>query len=82
MPLPITDDHRALAEVARSFLSGQRAAARSLLDAPAEPVPATWKEVAGLGWLGLHVPEELGGSGFGLKADGPKVRNGGKRTLP
>ena len=67
MPLPITDDHRALAEVARSFLlSGQRAAARSLLDAPDEPVPATWKEVAGLGWLGLHVPEEHGGEGAGL----------------
>ena len=33
MPLPITDDHRALAEVARSFLAGQRAAARALLDA-------------------------------------------------
>ncbi|HKQ41800.1 MAG TPA: acyl-CoA dehydrogenase family protein, partial [Pseudonocardia sp.] len=66
MPLPITDDHRALAEVARSFLAGQRAAARSLLDAPEEPVPATWKEVAGLGWLGLHVPEEHGGEGAGL----------------
>ena len=67
MPLPITDDHRALAEVARSFLlAGQRAAARALLDAPDEPVPATWKEVAGLGWLGLHVPEEHGGEGAGL----------------
>ena len=67
MPLPITDDHRALAEVARSFLlAGQRAAARALLDAPDEPVPATWKEIAGLGWLGLHVPEEHGGEGAGL----------------
>jgi alkylation response protein AidB-like acyl-CoA dehydrogenase len=70
MPLPITDDHRTLAGVARSFLAGQRAAgisgARALLDAPTEPVPATWKEVAGLGWLGLHVPEEHGGEGAGL----------------
>ncbi|MBV9921703.1 MAG: acyl-CoA dehydrogenase [Pseudonocardia sp.] len=66
MPLPISEDHRALAEVARSFLSGQRAAARALLDARAEPVPGTWKEVAGLGWLGLHVPEEHGGEGAGL----------------
>ena len=66
MPLPITDDHRALAEVARSFLAGQRAAARALLDAPTEPVPATWKEIAALGWLGLHVPEEHGGEGAGL----------------
>ena len=71
MPLPITDDHRALAEVARSFLAGQRAAARALLPpahekAPDEPVPATWKEFAALGWLGLHVPVEHGGEGAGL----------------
>jgi 3-oxochol-4-en-24-oyl-CoA dehydrogenase len=66
VPLPITDDHKALAEVARSFLAGQRGAARALLDAPDEPLPAFWKEIAGLGWLGLHVPEEHGGEGAGL----------------
>src|SRR6185312_10656531 len=30
------------------------------------PWPACWAELSGLGLLGLHVPEELGGSGFGL----------------
>ncbi|MDT7705123.1 MAG: hypothetical protein QOG20_730, partial [Pseudonocardiales bacterium] len=66
MPLAITDDHTTLAEVARSFLAGQRAAARGLLDAPDEQLPAFWKELASLGWLGLHVPEEFGGEGAGL----------------
>ncbi|HEY0813462.1 MAG TPA: acyl-CoA dehydrogenase family protein, partial [Pseudonocardia sp.] len=66
MPLPITDDHRALAAVARSFLAGQRAAARALLDAPDEPLPAVWKEIAALGWLGMHVPQVHGGEGAGL----------------
>jgi len=66
VPLPITDDHKALGAVARSFLAGQRGAARALLDAPDEPLPAFWKEIAGLGWLGLHVPEEHGGEGAGL----------------
>ncbi|MDT7577572.1 MAG: hypothetical protein QOH17_3905, partial [Pseudonocardiales bacterium] len=71
MPLPITDDHRALAAVARSFLAGQRAAARALLPAPnspphEEPLPSAWKEIASLGWLGLHVPEQYGGEGAGL----------------
>ncbi len=66
MPLAITDDHRALAEVARSFLAGQRDAARATLDAPADALPAAWKETAALGWLGLHVPEEYGGEGAGL----------------
>ncbi|MHA6780905.1 acyl-CoA dehydrogenase [Pseudonocardia saturnea] len=66
MALAITDDHRTLAEVARSALSGQRAAARALLDSFDEQLPAIWKELAGLGWLGLHVPEEHGGEGAGL----------------
>lgn len=66
MPLPITDDHRALADVARSVLAGQRTVARQLLGTPQEPLPAAWKEIASLGWLGLHVPEEHGGEGAGL----------------
>ncbi len=28
--------------------------------------PAFWDDLASLGWLGLHLPEERGGSGFGL----------------
>jgi alkylation response protein AidB-like acyl-CoA dehydrogenase len=68
MVLAITDDHRALGEVARSFLTGQqaRAAARDLLDSPTEALPPFWKELCALGWLGLHVPEEHGGEGYGL----------------
>jgi alkylation response protein AidB-like acyl-CoA dehydrogenase len=65
MALAITDDHRTLAEVARSVLSGQRAAARDLLGAD-EGLPGIWKEQASLGWLGLHLPEEYGGEGAGL----------------
>jgi alkylation response protein AidB-like acyl-CoA dehydrogenase len=68
MGIALTDDHRELAEVARSFLTSQkaRAAARSLLDAPEESRPAFWSGIAELGWLGLHVDEEHGGSGYGL----------------
>src|SRR5262249_57250244 len=29
-------------------------------------MPPFWAEAAALGWLGLHLPEEAGGSGFGL----------------
>ncbi len=71
MPIAITDDHRELAGVARSFLDGRLAAARALLpsasgETPAEVLPADWPKLAGLGWLGLHVPEEYGGEGAGL----------------
>ncbi|MFN8070464.1 MAG: acyl-CoA dehydrogenase [Mycobacterium sp.] len=68
MPIALTDDHRELGGVARSFLTAQKArwAARELLDADEETRPAFWRELAELGWLGLHVDESYGGSGFGL----------------
>ncbi len=68
MGIALTDDHRELGEVARAFLTSQKArwAARSLLDTPDEARPGFWQGMAELGWLGLHVDEEYGGSGYGL----------------
>jgi alkylation response protein AidB-like acyl-CoA dehydrogenase len=68
MPIALTDDHRELARVARSFLTdrGALAVARALLDADEEPLPHYWDELVSMGWLGLHLPEEFGGSGYGL----------------
>ncbi|MEE8313582.1 MAG: acyl-CoA dehydrogenase [Myxococcota bacterium] len=69
MAIAITDEHQELARVARSFLEANqaRAATRALLDASEENLPAFWKDLAALGWLGLHIPEEHGGQGFGLE---------------
>ena len=39
---------------------------RSLLDADTEELQPVWKEMAAQGWLGIHLPEEFGGQGFGL----------------
>ncbi len=68
MSIALTDDHKALADTASELLAKRdaRGANRALLEAADEPKPAFWDEVAGLGWLGLHVPEDHGGSGFGL----------------
>jgi len=68
MPIAISEDHRALAQTVSDFLvkNQSRAAARSLLEAPAEGLPAFWSDLAALGLLGLHIGEEHGGSGFGL----------------
>ena len=68
MSIALTDDHRELGNVARSFLTAQksRLAARALLDSDDEGRPPFWSDLAELGWLGLHVDEEYGGSGFGL----------------
>ena len=68
MSIAISEEHRALAADRRRLpdQAPSRAAARALLDGRAEELPAFWSELADLGWLGLHLPEELGGSGFGL----------------
>ena len=68
MGIALTDDHRELSRVADGFLAAQKArtAARELLDAPDEARPAFWADLAGIGWLGLHIDEAHGGSGFGL----------------
>ena len=68
MSIAITDDHQALAGTVADLLErrGSRAAARDLLEADVESLPAFWTDMAELGWLGLAVPEEFGGSGFGL----------------
>jgi len=69
MSIAITEDHRSLADTASDLLRKRdaRGAARALLEAADEPMPAVWGDLAGLGWLGLHVPEDLGGSGYGLE---------------
>jgi alkylation response protein AidB-like acyl-CoA dehydrogenase len=82
--LAITDDHRALADTAAEVLRkrGARAAARALLEAPDEPLPDLWGEICELGWPGLHVAEEHGGSGYGLPELAVVVEQLGRSLAP
>jgi alkylation response protein AidB-like acyl-CoA dehydrogenase len=68
MSIALTEEHQELARVARSFLEahGARAESRALLEAPSDRLPRFWKDMAELGWMGLHVDEARGGYGFGL----------------
>jgi alkylation response protein AidB-like acyl-CoA dehydrogenase len=69
MSIALTEDHTALADSVASFLRKHeaRAANRALLEAPQEALPSFWNELAHQGWLGLHLPEDHGGSGYGLE---------------
>ncbi len=84
MPMAITDPHRELAGVARSFLEKHHAlpAARALLDAPTTGLPPFWDDLVALGWLGLHVSEAYGGSGFGLLEVAVVVEEMGRVLAP
>ena len=68
MSIAITEDHRALSQTASDFLAkyDARGAARDLLETESEALPPFWDDLVGLGWLGLHLPEAYGGSGFGM----------------
>jgi 3-oxochol-4-en-24-oyl-CoA dehydrogenase len=69
MSIAITEDHRSLAETVRSFAEKRnlRGTARERLESPDDSLPDFWAELAELGWLGLHLPEEVGGSGYGIE---------------
>ncbi len=84
MSIALTEDHRALAETATAFLARRdaRGSARSLLEAPDEGLPPWWAELADLGWLGLHVPEELGGSGYTLEETAVVIEQLGRAVAP
>jgi alkylation response protein AidB-like acyl-CoA dehydrogenase len=73
MALAITEDHRALAEVAQSMVTGRggvASARRILLDSEIGrrwwADDGLWKEIVTTGWLGLHVDEVFGGQGYRL----------------
>jgi alkylation response protein AidB-like acyl-CoA dehydrogenase len=69
MSIAITDEHRTLTETVADFLTKKEArlANRAQLEAAEEQLPAFWGDFAANGWLGLHVPEAHGGSGYGLE---------------
>ncbi len=84
MSLAISDDHRALSETAADFLTKReaRGAARALLEADTEELPPFWGNLVQLGWLGLHLPEEHGGSGYGLEELAVVVEALGRAVAP
>jgi alkylation response protein AidB-like acyl-CoA dehydrogenase len=70
MAVAITEEHSELAQVVGEFAveQGLRAATRVAVEKPpapgSEPGPQ-WKQLCALGWAGLHLAEEFGGSGYG-----------------
>ncbi|KHO28073.1 acyl-CoA dehydrogenase [Mycolicibacterium setense] len=66
--LAITEEHQDLADAALGQFNrlGSRAAARATLENPGTYPDGIWSACAELGWNGLAISEEHGGSGFGL----------------
>jgi len=62
------DEQLALQDVARAALERECTPemVRTLVDEPTAMTPALWSTLVELGWTGLLVPEEFGGTGTGL----------------
>jgi alkylation response protein AidB-like acyl-CoA dehydrogenase len=84
MPIALTDDHVTLAETVSDLLLARNVTSlsRSLLEAPEEPLFDLWAEGAALGWNGIHLPEQFGGSGYGLPELVVVVEQYGRRVAP
>jgi alkylation response protein AidB-like acyl-CoA dehydrogenase len=70
MNFAFSDDSRLLRDQARRFLAERCPASlvRAALDAAPPQAAALWREMAGLGWLGVGLPEAHGGAGLGAEA--------------
>jgi alkylation response protein AidB-like acyl-CoA dehydrogenase len=68
MTIGLTEEHRDLRDAVRTFTTRHITpeAVRRAVDAKEETLPPYWPALAGQGLLGLHLPEEAGGAGYGL----------------
>jgi hypothetical protein len=84
VPFAITDDHAELAASVDGLLTRRDAlgANRALLESDTEALPDWWADAAGLGWLGLHLPERLGGAGYGVAELAVVVEGCGRHVAP
>ena len=67
MNFDFSEEQKLLQHTAREFLSenSSLAVVRDILENNRGYSQSLWKEVAELGWLGVAIPEEYGGAGFG-----------------
>ncbi len=82
MPIAISDEHRELGDVVRAlFETRYQSEARRAIDGDVG-LPDSWSAAADLGWLGLHLPERHGGSGYGLFELAVVVAEMGRQCAP
>jgi alkylation response protein AidB-like acyl-CoA dehydrogenase len=79
-----TEEHAFLRAEARRFLAERLpiAALRRQVDAGARLDRGLWKELAGLGWVGLVLPERFGGAGLGWLHLQVLLEEMGRRLVP
>jgi alkylation response protein AidB-like acyl-CoA dehydrogenase len=84
MDFAFSEEQGMLRDSARSFLSSRFSPERvvELAESPEGWDRGSWKELADLGWLGLSVPEDVGGAGFGFLEEAVLFEELGRSLFP
>ncbi|HEY9332530.1 MAG TPA: acyl-CoA dehydrogenase [Streptomyces sp.] len=84
MTIGLTREHLDLRDAVRAFAGRHitEDTLRAAADADKETLPAHWSGLAGQGLLGLHLPEEDGGAGYGLVELAVVTEELGRATAP
>jgi alkylation response protein AidB-like acyl-CoA dehydrogenase len=84
MDFSLSNDQEELRRHARSYLAERFPAERvaELADSDEGWDPASWRELAELGWLGVSVPEEQGGAGLGFVEEAVLIEELGRALYP
>ncbi|MFJ2706180.1 acyl-CoA dehydrogenase [Streptomyces sp. NPDC087428] len=84
MTIGLTQEHRDLRDAVRAFANRHitQDTLHAAADADKETVPAHWSGLAEQGLLGLHLPEEVGGAGYGLVELAVVTEELGRATAP
>ena len=84
MDFAFSEEQQMLGEQARSFLSNKIPPDRvaELAEGGNAFDESVWKEIAELGWIGLSVPEDKGGAGFGFIEEAVLFEELGRGLFP
>jgi alkylation response protein AidB-like acyl-CoA dehydrogenase len=84
VPIALSEEHEEQRRSVRRWLVDHcpPSVPRALLDTDHEQLQPVWKEMAAQGWLGLHLPEEVGGQGFGLFEVAVVLEEAGRAMVP
>ena len=84
MKLTLTEAQEMLRKTARDFLADKcpKAYVKQMEESEAGYSPELWKEMAGLGWMGLALPEQYGGGGMTFLDLAVLLEEMGRACLP
>ncbi len=84
MDFSFTDEQEQLRREARTFLADRYPFERvaELADSAEGWDPASWKELAELGWVGVSAPEDAGGAGLGFLEEAVLFEELGRALYP